>query len=104
MTFVILASALFALGLYGVLSRRDIIGVLASVEVMLGGATVLLVGLASSMTAATGSRLEPGALSAIGVLIIVVAAAEAAVGLAILINVARTMRTSRVDGITEVKG
>ncbi len=104
MTFVILASALFALGLYGVLSRRDIIGILASVEVMLGGATVLLVGLASSMTAGTGSRLEPGALSAAGVLIIVVAAAEAAVGLAILINVARTMRTSRVDGITEVKG
>ncbi|MBU4557273.1 MAG: NADH-quinone oxidoreductase subunit K [Actinobacteria bacterium] len=104
MNFVILACALFALGLYGVMSRRDIIGVLASVEVMLGSGTVLLVGLSSSMTAASGVRPDPGALGAIGVLIIVVAAAEAAVGLAVLVSVARILHTTQVDGLMEVKG
>ncbi len=104
MNFVLVASALFALGLYGVLSRRDIIGVLACVEVMLGSATVLLVGIASTMTAASGARMDPAALGAVGVLIIVVAAAGAAVGLAVLVTVARTIRNTRVDGLTEVKG
>lgn len=104
MSFVIVACALFSLGLYGVLSRRDIIGVLASVEVMLGSATVLLVGLASTLTPGSGARMDPSSLGAVGVLLIVVFAAEAAVGLAVLVAVARKLRTTRVDGLTEVKG
>lgn len=104
MTFIVIACGLFSLGLYGVLSRRDVIGVLASVEVMLGSATVLLVGLASTMTAASGERIDPAALGSIGVFIIVIAAAEAAVGLAVLVTVARKLRTTRVDGLMEVKG
>jgi len=104
MTFIVVACGLFALGLYGVLSRRDVIGVLASVEVMLGSATVLLVGLASTMTAASGERIDPSALGSIGVLIVVIAAAEAAVGLAVLVAVARKLRTTRIDGLMEVKG
>lgn len=104
MSFVILACALFSIGLYGVLSRKDIIGVLASVEVMLGSATVLLVGLASTLTPGSGVRMDPSSLGAVGVLLIVVFAAEAAVGLAVLVTVARKLRTTRVDGLTEVKG
>lgn len=104
MSFVVLSSLLFALGLYGVLSRRDVIAVLASVEVMLGAATLLLVGLASTMTAGSGERLAEGALGALGLLIIVVAAAEASVGLALLVAVARRNSTTRVDELVEVKG
>lgn len=104
MSFIILACALFALGVYGVLSRRDVIGVLASVEVMLGSATILLVGLASTLTPGSGARMDPASLGAVGVLLIVVFAAEAAVGLAVLVTVARKVRTTRVDGLTEVKG
>lgn len=104
MSFVIVTCALFALGLYGLLSRRDIIGVLASVEVMLGSATVLLVGLASTMTAGSGARIDAAALAPVGVLIIVLAAAEASVALAVLVVVARMRRTTRIDGLTEVNG
>lgn len=104
MNFILVTCALFALGLYGVLSRKDIIGVLASVEVMLGAATVLLVGLASTMKAASGVRMDPSAITSVGVLIIVLAAAEAAVALAVLIVVAKRVRTTRLDELTEVKG
>lgn len=104
MTYVLLTSTLFAIGLYGVLTRRDIVAVLASIEVMLGGATMLLVGLASTLTAGSGARVEGGALEAVGLLVIVVAAAEASVGLALLVAVARSMRTTRIDELMEVKG
>ena len=92
-----IAAALFAVGLYGVLTRRDIVAILASVEVMLGAALVLLVGLGASSQAAV--KVEGVAL-----LVLVVAAAEAAVGLALLVNVARRKKTSRIDELTEVHG
>jgi NADH-quinone oxidoreductase subunit K len=96
-TVAALAASLFSLGLYGVLTRRDIIAVLASVEVMLGGALVLLVGLGASSNSAV--KVEGVAL-----MVIVVAAAEAAVGLALLVAVARRNRITRIDELTEVRG
>ena len=92
-----IASALFCLGLYGVLTRRDIIALLASVEVMLGGAMVLLVGLGASSNSAV--KVEGVAL-----IVLVVAAAEAAVGLALLVLVARRKQATRIDDLTEVRG
>lgn len=97
MTVVSVAAALFAAGLYGVLTRRDIVAVLASVEVMLGGAMVLLVGLAAGAPQAV--RVE-----GIALVVLVVAAAEAAVGLALLVAVARRTRRTRLDELTEVRG
>lgn len=91
------AAALFAIGLYGVLTRRDIVAVLASVEVMLGGALVLLVGLGAGGSDAV--RVE-----GIALVVLVVAAAEAAVGLALLVAVARRSRRTRIDELTEVRG
>jgi len=95
---VALSCVLFSIGLLGVLVRRDIVAVLASIEVMLGGATVLLVGLSASMRGADVS------IEGIALTVVVVIAAEAAVGLALLAAVARTMHTTRVDDLTEVKG
>ncbi len=94
---VVVAAALFCMGLYGMLVRRDLVAILASVEVMIGGALVLLVGLA-------GSVANPARVEAIALIVIVVAAAEAAVGLALLVSVARRSRTTRIDDLTEVKG
>lgn len=94
-----MACGLFALGLYGVLVRKDIIAVLASIEVMIGGALVLLVGLGAALPAPGPVRIEGMAL-----LILVLAAAEAAVGLGLLVMVARRTRTTRIDELTEVKG
>jgi NADH-quinone oxidoreductase subunit K len=98
MNLVALACILFSLGLLGVLVRRDIVAILASAEGMLGGALVLLVGMGGSMLGAVVS------IEGIALMIVVVVAAEAAVGLALLVAVARSMRTTRVDDLTEVKG
>lgn len=103
MSFVILFAALFSIGLYGVLARRDIIGVLASVEVMLGAATVLLVGLGSTL-GPERMVAPPASVPAIGLLVLVVIAAEASVGLALMVAVARRMGSTRIDELTEVKG
>ena len=101
MSVVILTVGLFCLGLYGVLTRRDLVAVLASVEVMLGSATMLLVGLAAA-SGPVGSH--QGAVEATGTMVIVLAAAEAAVGLALVVSVARRFGNTRVDELMEVKG
>lgn len=104
MTLIALSSALFAIGLFGVLARKDTVAILASVEVMLGGPMLLLVGLGAStggaaVTAAGSTRVE-----GIALLVIVVAAAEAAVGLALLVAVAKRTRSTVLDELTEVNG
>jgi len=104
MNLVALISALFGLGLYAVLSRRDIIGVLAGVEIMLGSATLALIGLGTQVQPAIGQEWATGTLGATGLIVLVVAAAEAAVGLALLVEVTRVLRTSRIDEMTEVRG
>ena len=103
MTLIVVTVALFAIGLYGVLSRRDLVAILASVEIMLGSTTMLLVGLA--MTAEVSQVVtDPSHIEAIGVLILVLAASEASVALALVVAVARHMRTTRVDEVAEVRG
>jgi NADH-quinone oxidoreductase subunit K len=100
MSLILVACALFGIGLLGVLVRRDIIALLASVEVMLGGAVVLLVGLGASVKQAG----TPVSVEGVALVVIVVAAAEAAVGLALLVAVARRRGTTRIDDLNEVKG
>jgi NADH-quinone oxidoreductase subunit K len=96
---MVVACMLFCLGLYGVITRREIVAVLASVEVMLGGATLLFVALGASLQSADSA----GAVQAIAVLLLAVVAAEAAVGLALLVALVRSGRTS-TDELTEVRG
>jgi NADH-quinone oxidoreductase subunit K len=99
MNVVAVACALFGIGLCGVLVRREIVAVLASVEVMLAGPLLLLVGLASSNPGAGSGRVHAAA-----VIVLVVIAAEAAVGLALLVAVARHTHKTRIDELTEVRG
>jgi len=95
-TSLLLGCALIGLGVYGVLTRRDLVAVLACIEVMLGGAQVLL----AAYAAASGA---PAVAQAITVVVLSVAAAEAAVGLALLVTLVRHGRT-RTDEIREVRG
>lgn len=99
MNVVVVSCALFAIGLCGVLVRREIVAVLASVEVMLAGPLLLLVGLAGSSPGATSGRVHAAAVT-----VLVVIAAEAAVGLALLVAVARHTHRTRIDELTEVRG
>ena len=95
MILVALSCLLFGIGLFGVLARKDTVAILASIEVMLGGPLLLLVGLGA--TARQGAEAAAGALriEGIALLVIVVVAAEAAVGLGLLVAVARRTRNHR---------
>ena len=103
MSLILLSAGMFVIGLYGGMSRRDLVGVLASVEIMLGSATVLLVGLAQTAETTAGIA-DPSRVEAAALMILVLAAAEAAVGLALLVAVGLRVMTTRVDGLTEVNG
>lgn len=96
MTSLVLACLLVSLGLYGVLTRRDLVAVLASIEVMLGGAQLLLAAYAAG---AAGAAAAQG----VTVIVLAVGGSEAAVGLALLVALVRHGRT-RTDEIEEVRG
>ena len=102
MNILVVCAALFCAGLYGVLVRRDIVGVLASIEVMLGAASIQLV--AFSMRTAAAGGPDPAIAEALGVIVLVLAAAEASVGLALLVTIVRRSGRGRVDELVEVEG
>ena len=97
--YLTVAAALFCIGLYGALSRRNAIGVLMGVELMLNSVNVNLVAFWRYIEAARGSL--SGQVFAI--MVITVAAAEAAVGLALIIAVYRGRRTVDVDDMDLMK-
>lgn len=100
--FLILGSILFSLGMYGVLSRRNAIGILLSIELMLNGVNVIFV--AFSRYIATGAAQQELAGQMFAIFVITQAAAEAAVGLAIIIAIYRQRRTVQVDQLDLMKG
>jgi NADH-quinone oxidoreductase subunit K len=105
-TLIVLSCAIFGIGLFGVLARRDTVAILASVEVMLGGPLLLLVGLGGAARHGSGLVASAAAvrIEGIALLVVVVAAAEAAVGLALLVAVARQTRSTALEDLREVKG
>ena len=93
--FLTLSAVLFALGVAGFLFRRSIITVFMSIELMLNAVNL------SFITFSYYLKQVDGHLFAFFVM--VVAAAEAAVGLAIIISVYRTRETLNVDQIDLLK-
>ncbi len=95
---LIVCAGVFGLGLYVVLTRREFIAILAGAELMLGAANVQLVAFGSYAGA-------PGAgIQALALMVLVVAAAEAAIGLAIVVTLSRRSGRSRTDDLQEVNG
>lgn len=97
--YLIVAAALFCIGLYGALSRRNAIAVLMGVELMLNAVNVNL--LAFWRHVEVVSPALSGQVFAI--IVITVAAAEAAVGLALIIAIYRNRRTVDVDDVDLTK-
>lgn len=93
--YVALSAILFMTGLIGVLVRRNFIVVLMSVEIMLNAANINLVAFSHYLNTMAGQ------MSAL--FIIAVAAAEAAVGLAIIIVIFRGKMATNVDQINILK-
>ena len=92
---LVVSAALFCLGLAGALLRRNAITIFLSIELMLNGANLALAGFGESVGGYTGQVVVFFA--------IVVAAAEAAVGLAIFVNVFRHNETIDVNRINLLK-
>jgi NADH-quinone oxidoreductase subunit K len=89
--YLILSGLLFAIGTFGFLARRNAISMLMSIELMLNAVNLAIVGFGAFVV----GLAENG--SVIAIMVIAVAAAEATVGLAIVIAIFRNRRTPLVD-------
>lgn len=106
--YLYLSAALFCIGLFGIMTRRNAIALLMSIELMLNSANINLIAFSSylkSNPALIGNKTVDIALSGqvFALFVIALAAAEAAVGLAIVINVYRTVRHINADEINLMK-
>ncbi len=96
--FLVLAVILFCIGMYGALSRSNAVGILLSIELMLNAVNIMMVAFARYIN--TPQELA-GQMFAI--FIMTVAAAEAAVGLAIIMALSRRVATVDVDEIRTLR-
>jgi NADH-quinone oxidoreductase subunit K len=94
--FLIVSFLLFAIGLFGVLVRRNFLTVLMSVELMMNAVNLNLVAFSKRLSNLTGQVFS--------VFVITIAAGEAAIGLAIIISLYRQRRTLNVDEADTMEG
>lgn len=88
--------ALFAVGVFGVVARRNLIFILISVEIMLNAVALLFV---------AGATIHPGSDGQIiYLLILAMAAAEVAIGLALVITMFRRWHNLDVDILSKMRG
>jgi NADH:ubiquinone oxidoreductase subunit K len=90
------AAALFSLGLYGVLSHRSVLSVLVSLQLLLSSGSLSLIAFARAFESSRPA--DPGAPQVLALIVIAVAAAQAAVGCALLFALFRRYRTLNLDG------
>ncbi|HIA95065.1 MAG TPA: NADH-quinone oxidoreductase subunit NuoK [Candidatus Marinimicrobia bacterium] len=95
-TYLFVAAILFSLGVFGVMTRRNGIAILMGVELILNAANINFV----AFSRFGGMNLD-GHIFAL--LVIVLAAAEAAVALAIIINIYNNMNTINIDEASSMK-
>lgn len=95
--FLIFGAVIFTIGLYGALVRRNLIGVLISIELILNSVNINLV----AFSKATSMAPETGQIFA--VFVIAMAAAAVAVGLAIVIALYRVQKTVLADEVNLLK-
>ena len=95
--FLVVAAGLFCIGVYGVLSRRNAVAILMGVELMLNAVNINLV--------AFWRYVDPTTVAgqAFAAFVFVIAAAEAAVGLAIIISIYRSRRSVTVEDVDLLK-
>jgi NADH-quinone oxidoreductase subunit K len=96
--YLLIAAALFCIGGFGALARRNAVAVLMGIELMLNAVNINLV----AFWRYTGLTQMTGQVFA--VFVITVAAAEAAVGLALIISIYRQRKTVNVEEIDTMKG
>ncbi|MBA6389339.1 NADH-quinone oxidoreductase subunit NuoK [Colwellia sp. BRX10-3] len=93
---LILSSLLFAIGFIGVVARKNTLFILMSLEIMLNAVGVAFIGAGSVWQQADGQVMF--------ILILTLAAVEAAVGLALLIRMQKKYRSLDIDLLNQMKG
>ena len=96
--YLVVGAFLFAIGAWGALIRRNAVVIFMCVELMINGVNLTLVAFADYLPGAGGLG------ASYAVLVIAIAAAEIAVGLAIVLAVFRSRRTVNVDEVTSMRG
>jgi NADH-quinone oxidoreductase subunit K len=95
--FVVLSAALFAAGLFCVLTRRNALGILMGIELILNSANVNYVAFARYSQSGYDGQI-------FAIFVIMLAAAEAAIGLAIVLGIYQTFETIDVDATDRLRG
>jgi NADH-quinone oxidoreductase subunit K len=95
--YLTLAAGLFCVGLYGVVARKNAVAILMSIELMLNAVNINLVAFWRYLTPALASG------QMFTVIVLATAAAEAAVGLALIISIYRQRKTVVAEEIDEMK-
>ena len=95
--YLIISAALFSLGIMAVLTRRNAVNVLMGIELILNSANINLVAFSRYSSANLDGQVY-------AVFVIVIAAAEAAVGLAIVLSMYRLVKTVNLDKADTLKG
>jgi NADH-quinone oxidoreductase subunit K len=94
--YLVLAAAVFAIGLFGVLTRRNAVGILLGIELMLNAVNINLVAFARFRADLAGILFTLFTIS--------ITVAEVAVGLAIVIVIFRVRRTVEADHLDLLRG
>jgi len=94
--FLLLAAALFSIGVFGVIARRNAVMVLMSIELILNSVNLNLIAFALMNDSPEGHTFA--------LYVIAVAAAEVGVGLAMVLMIYRNRRSIALDELSEMKG
>jgi len=94
--FLFLAAALFCIGVYGVMARRNAVMVLMSIELILNAVNINLVAFSTFLRDPSGSVFA--------LFVIAVAAAEVGVGLALVLMLFRNKKSIDIDDVDLLKG
>jgi NADH:ubiquinone oxidoreductase subunit K len=95
--YLVLSALLFCIGIFGLLTRRNAIGILMSIELMFNSANINFIAFSKYITPETLTG------QIFSVFVITIAAAEAAVGLAIVVLMYRNFDVANVDKINFMK-
>ena len=94
--FLLLSAVLFAIGVYGVIARRNGVAVLMSIELILNAVNINLIAFSAMNSSVAGQVFA--------LFVIAIAAAEVGVGLAIVLAIYRNRRSIDLDEVDLMKG
>lgn len=97
-TYLVIGALLFSMGIYGLVSRRTLVGMLIAAELLLAGASI------NFMAFNRFTAPDPVVGQIFTLFIMAIAAAEAAIGLSIVVAIYRNYKTIDAEDIVELKG